>query len=398
MSKRARTTQPDEIIGEATTERSHRTVAGIEVVEYAYAEEDRDASSLLRGTVELSTVPRRNALDNSVEVRSARVEGLEQECSRLLSQLSKARQDAERRSREYEDRIASLLSHINEREYELLEKDSKIASLTLAQEGPGETLAEDPGPTEGLVVGVVAAHHHREDIVDSLKQRLAERGRALAVLRGELAELQRENERLADALAERGQQVAQLLGQVTRAEVSRDFRMDFRSGLRRLFRLDPAVATGGDDFQSWDWQAEEQPTIVLEEPSAPNPDDSPQVTSRATADEARANEQEAKAAAVKLRRYLLPLKPDVDPVFELSGPRIYVGRGIEADVCISHPTISRLHGVFYFIGGATMVEDARSSNGIFVNRKRVQQAVLRDGDVVSFGNVAFHFRVSVSDS
>ena len=66
MNKRARTTQPDEIIGEAATERSHRTVAGIEVVEYAYAEEDRDASSLLRGAVELPTVPRRNARSGEV--------------------------------------------------------------------------------------------------------------------------------------------------------------------------------------------------------------------------------------------------------------------------------------------------------------------------------------------
>jgi hypothetical protein len=392
MKKRA-STQRDELIGEAATERSHRTVAGIEVVEYAYAEEERDGSSLLRGVIELPPAPRQRASDGSVDVRSARVDGLEQECSRLLSQLSKVRQDAERRSREYEDRIAALLSHINEREYELLEKDSKIATLMLAQEGPRETLAEEPGPTEGLVVGVVAAHHRPEDIVDRLKLRLDERGRALAVLRGELAELQRENEQLADALAERGQQVAQLLGQVTRAEVSRDFRMDFRSGLRRLFHRDPAVATGGDDSQSWNWQAEEEPTITLEEPSAPIPENSPPVTRPP-----KEVEQQAKADAVKLRRYLLPLKPEVDPVFELSGPRIYVGRGIEADVCISHPTISRLHGVFYFIGGATMVEDARSSNGIFVNRKRVQQAVLRDGDVVSFGNVAFHFRVSVSDS
>jgi pSer/pThr/pTyr-binding forkhead associated (FHA) protein len=88
----------------------------------------------------------------------------------------------------------------------------------------------------------------------------------------------------------------------------------------------------------------------------------------------------------------------VDPPFELTGPRSYVGRGIEADVCLAHPTVSRLHGVLYRVGGSTIVEDARSSNGVFVNRERVQQAVLKDGDIVSFGNVAFWFRVTVSDS
>ena len=394
MNKHAIT--QDEVIGEAATERSHRTVAGIEVVEYTYAEGDDDESSPLPGASAPQPVPRTSGSDRSPDQRSARVAQLEQECSRLLNQLSQVRQDADERIREYDKRISALMSHMNERDYELLEKDSKIATLTLAQAGSRETIADDPGPKEGLMVGAVAVHDRRDDIVESLKQRLGERGRALAVAREEFAELGRERARLADALAERGQQVAQLLAQLARVEVGRGFRMDFQSGLRRLFHLDPVVATGGTDSQSGNWQASEEPTIVLEESSWPKPEDSPPATGRAK--EVGQAGNEAKTAAVKLRRYLLPLKPDIDPVFELSGPRIYVGRGVEADVCISHPTISRLHGVIYFIGGATMVEDTRSSNGIFVNQQRVQQAVLKDGDVVSFGNVAFHFRVAVSDS
>jgi hypothetical protein len=395
MNKHAIT--QDEVIGEAATERSHRTVAGIEVVEYTYAEGEPDESLPLPGASAPLPVARTSGSDRSPDQRSERVAQLEQECSRLLNQLSQARQDADERIREYDKRISALLSHINERDYELLEKDSKIATLTLAQAGSRETIADDPVPTEGLMVGAVAVHDRRDDVVESLKQRLGERGHALAVAREEFAELERERARLADALAERGQQVAQLLAQLTRIEVGRGFRMDFHSGLRRLLHLDPAVATGSTDSQSGNWQASEEPTIVLEESSGPKPEeDSLPATGRAKGDGQAGNE--AKTAAVKLRRYLLPLKPDVDPVFELSGPRVYVGRGVAADVCISHPTISRLHGVLYFIGGATMLEDARSSNGIFVNQQRVQQAVLKDGDVVSFGNVAFHFRVAVSDS
>jgi len=113
---------------------------------------------------------------------------------------------------------------------------------------------------------------------------------------------------------------------------------------------------------------------------------------------AQATAARARAGSIRLRRYLLPVKADIHPVFELTGPRSYVGRGPEADVSIGHKTISRLHGVMYWIGGATIVEDARSTNGVFVNDQRVQQAVLKDGDVVAFGNVAFHFRVAVSDA
>ena len=103
-------------------------------------------------------------------------------------------------------------------------------------------------------------------------------------------------------------------------------------------------------------------------------------------------------APVRLRRYLIPVDQDYDCVFELSGSRSYVGRDVEADFCIPDATISRLHGVLYYIGGATIVEDARSTNGIYVNRQRVAHAVLKDGDVVAFGNVEFNFRVAVSDA
>jgi pSer/pThr/pTyr-binding forkhead associated (FHA) protein len=95
-----------------------------------------------------------------------------------------------------------------------------------------------------------------------------------------------------------------------------------------------------------------------------------------------------------LKRFLLPTNPELGAVFELIGPRSYIGRSIAAEIRITHPTISRLHGVLYCIGGATIVEDARSTNGVYVNGRRVDQSVLKDGDVLAFGSVEFHFRVA----
>ena len=94
-----------------------------------------------------------------------------------------------------------------------------------------------------------------------------------------------------------------------------------------------------------------------------------------------------------LRRYLISLDPDANDVFELSRPRSYVGRGAEADLRINDATVSRLHGVVYLVGGATMVEDACSTNGLSVNREQVRQAVLKDGDTVTFGSARFQFRL-----
>ena len=54
--------------------------------------------------------------------------------------------------------------------------------------------------------------------------------------------------------------------------------------------------------------------------------------------------------------------------------------------------------MLFCIGGATIVEDARSTNGIFVNGRRVEQFVLKDGDVVAFGTVEFRFRVAMPEA
>ncbi len=391
------------------TEHSRRTVSGIEVVEYiddnGHGEE---LSTVLEPQPQLA-VPRRKGTAPVLDSGPARIAQLERELSQLDDELTGTRRDADRRNREYQDRIAALLTHLNEREYELFEKDSKIASLAAAYDGLREQVEDGSVPATGIAVGFINGHRRSGDIVESLKARLEERGRALKIAREDADALQIECSRLTQALAERGQQVAQLMEQLTRGEVGHGFGMDFRSGLRRLFQRDPAVATGTEESQTWYSSVSAVETIVLDSSADLGSGDSPPdvsvaanegkaATARAVESVARETTPRAKADSIRLRRYLLPLQPDVDPVFELSGPRSYVGRGVEADVCISHPTISRLHGVLYCIGGATIVEDARSSNGVFVNRKRVQQSVLKDGDVVSFGNVAFHFRVSVSDS
>lgn len=93
----------------------------------------------------------------------------------------------------------------------------------------------------------------------------------------------------------------------------------------------------------------------------------------------------------------MPVRTGRGEAFELTGPRSYVGRGIAADVCLDQPTVSRLHSVLYLVGGATLVEDARSANGVYVNGQRVQQAVLKDGDLLAFGNLEFRFLVAISD-
>ncbi len=78
--------------------------------------------------------------------------------------------------------------------------------------------------------------------------------------------------------------------------------------------------------------------------------------------------------------------------FELAdgGARI-VGRGVESDIAVIDPTISRRHAEISVSDGGRgiQVRDLGSSNGTYVNGARVETAHAAVGDVVAFGQVIF---------
>jgi FHA domain len=73
-------------------------------------------------------------------------------------------------------------------------------------------------------------------------------------------------------------------------------------------------------------------------------------------------------------------------VFVLDGEVSTVGRGDGIDVCLSDPTVSRLHAELVRRGPHLYVSDlGLSSNGTRVNGRPIGRRLLTDGDVVSFG-------------
>jgi hypothetical protein len=69
-----------------------------------------------------------------------------------------------------------------------------------------------------------------------------------------------------------------------------------------------------------------------------------------------------------------------------------VGRAATSDVPIYDPTISRRHAELVLASNGVKVRDLGSSNGTFLNGARITEAVAVDGDVVTFGKVAFHVK------
>ena len=68
-----------------------------------------------------------------------------------------------------------------------------------------------------------------------------------------------------------------------------------------------------------------------------------------------------------------------------------IGRGPNNSLTIPEKEISRRHAMIDRVGGRYVVEDLHSSNGLLVNARRCDTAVLNSGDVISIGlvNVVF---------
>lgn len=81
----------------------------------------------------------------------------------------------------------------------------------------------------------------------------------------------------------------------------------------------------------------------------------------------------------------LQLSRNDELIQELSAdvPRLLIGREEDNDVAIPSRFVSRYHILLVRHGGATILIDLKSTNGTFVNSKRVYNHVLADGDVIT---------------
>jgi hypothetical protein len=77
----------------------------------------------------------------------------------------------------------------------------------------------------------------------------------------------------------------------------------------------------------------------------------------------------------------------------LSGSRVLLGRSRDCDLTIDDPNVSRRHAEFRNEDGNWVVTDLGSTNGVKVNGRRTEEAVLRDGDEVAFGLVKLRFEL-----
>ena len=90
--------------------------------------------------------------------------------------------------------------------------------------------------------------------------------------------------------------------------------------------------------------------------------------------------------------WLVPLDgPQSGELFQLRG-RAIVGTAADCDVVMREPSISGRHAEFMSTSGGFRVNDLGSTNGTYVNDKRVTTSDLIDNDNVRLGRVNFKFK------
>ncbi len=77
--------------------------------------------------------------------------------------------------------------------------------------------------------------------------------------------------------------------------------------------------------------------------------------------------------------------------FEFDRIEVTFGRTMENDVVLADPGISRQHLSIRNKGGAFIMKDMGSSNGTILNGKKVQEEVLKPGDVIVMGGAKVRF-------
>jgi pSer/pThr/pTyr-binding forkhead associated (FHA) protein len=77
--------------------------------------------------------------------------------------------------------------------------------------------------------------------------------------------------------------------------------------------------------------------------------------------------------------------------FPLEGDRVVVGRSPECEIFLDDVTVSRRHARISRDADGFMIEDEGSLNGTYVNRRRVENAKLEDGDEVQIGKYRLTF-------
>jgi signal transduction histidine kinase len=86
-------------------------------------------------------------------------------------------------------------------------------------------------------------------------------------------------------------------------------------------------------------------------------------------------------------------------IFFLKPKSYLLGRARTSDLCLTDPSISKVHARIAYNGaGGFSIQDQGSLHGVYVNAERVQDATLTQGASIQLGNVTLKFSLLTNDT
>ncbi len=285
-------------------------------------------------------------LRDSVEVGEARIQELEKELAvamETISEMSESCSQASSEVRQFEQQLSTRQEELDVLQDELRTKDAELSSIQAELREKTETIKVLQMDTDGSDT-VTGIGNDTDPLVTQLRGEVEIRGRRIEELEHSLHATA---EKLDQATAELEKQAAVMLDLEEQLESSRMAAADLREEL----------GEAGREFEE---------TAVINDDSV-EPDDP---TARNLATEAGLL---VNTNGRPTRR--IPLRTE----------RLIIGRTRDSDIRIDNEFASRHHAQIVYDKGHFVLEDLNSTNGIFVNSRRVKRRRLRNRDIISIG-------------
>ncbi len=291
------------------------------------------------------------------------------------------------------DRIAGLEKQLAEQGEELKQARAQLA----ANEQRRETLECDS-------MNLRATVKRRNDQIDMLQADLAARQQREQAL----------NQRLAEAMASVQPDVPQLHADIlAREEKVRELKAELQLARTQVREKDDDLQVAEESLRNLENELRdktgklEEASVTVEEWRAVIAESQRSILQRdsriqeletdlqnhrfsSTLDTAAQTGEEA--ALEGPARVLIRADGNTDFVHVL-GRRTRIGRGSDNEIVLDTKHISRYHAVLLAGPVNTSIEDLNSTNGVFVNGKRVTRQVLSSGDKVTIGKSQFRYSV-----
>lgn len=91
-------------------------------------------------------------------------------------------------------------------------------------------------------------------------------------------------------------------------------------------------------------------------------------------------------------------KPYTGKEFKLHSGKNSIGRDNDNDIVLDNPTVSVAHARIVSEKNEWRIVNLLSSNGTFVNGRKITQRSLRHGDQIRFGEVIFYFEATTRNA